>query len=120
MTPARRLLYRLALASGYWIYNPYALMGRMPFRVLLEWQEYAEAEPFGEWRADLRAAMIAATIANSMGRAKGKRAFKLEDFMLRFGTEEARKREPTPRELSAKVWTMNLMMGGTFVDKRDA
>ena len=42
-------------------------------------------EPFGEKRADLRAAMIACTVANAAGgRGKGKPAFTVGDFCLKF------------------------------------
>lgn len=120
MRPARQFLYRLALASGYWVHNPDAMARRMPYRVLMEWYAYAALEPFGEERADLRAAMVAVTVANCMGRKKGQKAFKLTDFMLEFGqaTKKKKRRMPTPRELMMKAYWINIMMGGSVVDKR--
>jgi len=47
-----------------------------------EWKAYARIEPFGEERADLRAGIIAATIANVMS-AKGKN-YTAGDFMPDF------------------------------------
>ena len=43
-------------------------------------------EPWGEVRADFRAALIAWTMA-SIWRGKGQRRPKLEDFLLKFGKE---------------------------------
>lgn len=46
---------------------------------------YSHIEPFGEERADLRAALVAATTANAFrGR---KEPYKLNDFLLTFGEE---------------------------------
>ena len=91
MTPARRFAYRLALALGE--SNPDAMLVRMPHRVFLEWIEYTNLEPFGEERADLRAGIIASTIANCLARKKGQPAFKVTDFMPRF--EPPRQKTPT-------------------------
>jgi len=44
---------------------------------------YYELEPFGEERADLRAAIIACTLAN-IWRGKGQRSLKPHDFMPDF------------------------------------
>jgi len=117
MNPARRFLFRLALESGHWVYNPDALARRMPYRVMREWQEYAILEPFGETRADLRAAIIASTVAN-VHRGKKQRPFKLADFMPKFGKEAERQR-PTPQQLSTKVFWINRLLGGRYIDKRE-
>ena len=47
---------------------------------MTEWQIYEAIEPFGEQRADLRAGIIASTIAN-VNRGKGQKAFTATDFM---------------------------------------
>lgn len=116
MNPAKRLLYRLALASGYFIYNPYALARRMPHRVLREWVDYFQVEPFGEERADLRAAMIAMVTAN-VHRGKKTSPYKLTDFMPKFG-EEAERQRLTPQQLSTKVFWINRLLGGSYINKR--
>lgn len=47
------------------------------------WGSYYEAEPWGEWRADVRSAQIAAILANSNRDVKKHpQAFELKDFML--------------------------------------
>lgn len=63
---------------------------------LLEWQAYAALEPFGEERADLRAGIIAATVANGLAGGRGKR-FEARDFMPQFDRPR-----PTGAELGAK------------------
>ena len=59
---------------------------------LHEAMRYAGEEPYGEERADLRAGIVASTIAN-VNRGKGVRAFKPSDFMPQFG-------EPTDKRHS--------------------
>jgi hypothetical protein len=77
---------------------------------LSEWMVEFENDPFGDQRADARAAMIATTIANVF---RGKRSpFKLETFMLKFG-----KRIRTMAEQIAKVEQLNAIFGGK--DLRD-
>jgi len=61
------------------------LLSQISSRELSEWAAYYSIEPFGERREDLRAAMMACTIANAAGgRGKNKPAFKLKDFLLNF------------------------------------
>ncbi len=52
----------------------------MSSRELSEWEAFSRLEPFGEDRADFRAAMICCTMANAW-RGKGDPAFKPQDFM---------------------------------------
>lgn len=119
MSPARRFLFRLALESGYWVFNPEALSRRMPYRILREWYDYATLEPFGEERADLRAGIVASTIANVF-RGKRQRPFKPAYFMPKFGgAATPERRQPSPRQLSAKVFWINKLLGGTFQDLRE-
>ena len=44
---------------------------------------YYNIEPFGEYRADIRSAIVACVIAN-VNRGKNKPAYKVEDFMPKF------------------------------------
>jgi hypothetical protein len=59
------------------------MLSEMTWAQLVEWQVYASVDPFEEVRADIRAALIAATIAN-VHRGKGKPAFTVKDFLLQF------------------------------------
>jgi hypothetical protein len=112
MTPARRFAYRLALALGK--ANPDAMLAQLPHRVFVEWIEYTKLEPFGEERADLRAGIIASTIANCLARKKGQPAFKVKDFMPNFEPPK----QKTPDELFEQVQFLNFMFGGEYVDER--
>ncbi len=47
------------------------------------WLAYDRVSPFGDERADLRSAIITATLANA-NRAKGSKPFTVEDFMPNF------------------------------------
>ena len=80
----------------------------MPYRIWQEWIAYSEVEPFGEWRADLRAGIIASTIANCLSRKKGRPAFKPSQFMPEF----KRQGWPTVEELLKKVKWVNWLFGG--------
>lgn len=81
----------------------------MPARLFTEWMIFYNLEPFGEQRADLRAAIVAATIANA-NRGKNQRAYKVEDFMPRIDADDAR--EPDNDALLAKVRNLNAAFGG--------
>lgn len=48
-----------------------------------EWMAYSKLEPWGEERADLRAGIVASTIANS-NRGKGQKPYKPQQFMPSF------------------------------------
>lgn len=74
----------------------------------VEWQAYHQIEPFGEERADLRAGIVAATVANR-GRSKKDKVFKPKDFMPRFDQP----RGPMTAEQmlkTAEAW--NAFLGG--------
>jgi len=96
----------------------------MPCRILREWAEYAAVEPFGDGRADIRAAIIASTVANCAPRSKkGRRKpFKIEDFMPKFRAGKSERRGDTPQltpdQLFAKLQFMTMALGGKVVDKR--
>jgi hypothetical protein len=65
------------------------LLSRISSRELAEWQAFSLLEPFGERRADLRAAIIASTIANA-NRDKDKKPepFTPHDFMPNYETKD--------------------------------
>ncbi len=66
------------------------MLDTMTIRQLREWFAYSELEPFGEERADYRSAQICAMIANSVRDKKRKpTAYKVEEFLLRFGERQA-------------------------------
>ena len=63
------------------------LENRMSSRELSEWMAYSSIEPFGEYREDYRAGLIAATIANCAGAGK-KKALQPTDFIPIFQQEQ--------------------------------
>lgn len=75
--------------------------------------EYAKLEPFGEERADLRAGIVAATIANAH-RRKGSKPFKPSDFMPAFGPQEAQSVE----QQLGLVEMLNVAFGGRDLRKQ--
>ena len=87
-------MFRLALALGMTVGE---LSNRMSSHELQEWIAYSLIEPFGEWRADLRAGIVASTIAN-VNRGKGRRAYKATDFMP---FERPQRKAQTPEEMKA-------------------
>lgn len=65
------------------------LLNEISSEELTEWMAYAELEPFGEERADLRSATVAAVIANAnRDRKKRSRPYRVTDFMPKFGQQE--------------------------------
>lgn len=64
------------------------LLSRISSRELSEWIAYAQLEPFGEARADLRAGIVASTMANTArDPKKRKKPFEPEEFMPQFDKE---------------------------------
>ena len=65
------------------------LLAELSSTQIAEWMAYFRLEPSGERRADLRAGIIASTVANAH-RAKDSRPYKPQDFMPDFeqGTDE--------------------------------
>lgn len=73
------------------------MLESMPADMLCEWMAYYRIDPFGEDRADLRAGIIASTMANVF-RSRG-RTFKPADFMPSFEP----KKPQSPAEMKA-IW----------------
>lgn len=82
-------------------------------REFAEWMAFYGLEPFGAERADLRAAIIAKTIAD-VNTPKGRPRSKLEEFMPRFGAP----REQTVDEQLSVVQMLNAAFGGTDQRKK--
>lgn len=73
------------------------LLQRTSSRELTEWQAYAALEPFGEERADYRAALIAKSIWDVQLKPAERRP--LTDFLLFQDEPEP----PTQEEVAAKI-----------------
>ena len=72
-------MFRLALASGYWVVNPDAMMRQMPWRVYQEWLQFSEEEPFGEM--PLRLGYAAAQLGNLVSKPKYGSGWETGQFM---------------------------------------
>ncbi len=70
-------MFRLALAMSLPVRE---LLARIGSDELTEWMAFYQLEPFGDFRADLRSAIVACTLANAH-RSKEGRPFTPEDFM---------------------------------------
>ena len=116
----RRLLFRLALKMAE--PNPDRLLARMPYRIWVEWVRYAALEPWGEERADYRAAQIAMLMANAWFRPeKTSPVFSIEDFMPKYERETSPK-DPILTEAENAERLLNwakdvtILMGGSIED----
>lgn len=105
--------YRLALKSGFWVFNPDLMLSLMPQRVFREWIAYTEIEPWDEQRADWRAAMVAHTMY-SMWRGKGPRR-KLSDFMPKLSKQRTPR---TPKDVLRTMARIATLFGGSIQDNR--
>lgn len=66
------------------------LLDSISYRELHAWGAYYEAEPWGEWRADVRSAQVSTLIANSNRDPKRRpEPYELKDFMLFAKADEA-------------------------------
>lgn len=66
------------------------LLSRVTSAELTEWIAFAELEPFGEERADLRAGIVASTVAEvNRNPKKRKQPFTPQDFLPKFGKERS-------------------------------
>jgi hypothetical protein len=62
-----------------------------------DWMLYYQLNPFGPWRGDVQAALVARTIANANA-PKGKK-FHIKDFMPAFKAHQPRKDTIAPEQV---------------------
>lgn len=93
LTPTELFDYRLASLLGFADID--AMKASMSWRSYAGWRRYWDAEPWGAWRDNMHAAVIAREVRRTTGRGS---APKLDVFMLR---------DPTARavEMGGKVWS---------------
>lgn len=83
----------------------------LPYRELVEWMEEYRRDPWGTWRDNTHAAMIANILANAH-RGKDTRPFSIDDFMLLDPEVAAqRKAEKAARGSIALVNALKAMAG---------
>lgn len=92
------------------------MLGRMSSAEITEWLAFFQLEPFGGERDDLRAGIVAATVANvNRDPKKQKRPYEAGDFMPvfpGFGGDGGGRREKSPEELRRKWEMVVAAMGG--------
>jgi hypothetical protein len=82
---------------------------------------FAQLEPFGDAREDLRMGIVASVIANAnRDPKKQKRPFTPKDFMVDFEGAWLRARQPKWLKLLGLVETLNAGFGGRDLRNRDA
>jgi hypothetical protein len=88
-----------------------------------EWQGYDNDQPFGDYRADARIALLTALIANTnRDRERHPDPYSVADFMPFFGVSDTLQRQPELTEdeerarLTEKVVSLNVLFGG--IDRR--
>jgi hypothetical protein len=74
-----------------------AMLRRHTAKWFLNWQAYYELEPFGEMRADLRAALICKTLAD-LKRGKNQKPYDIENFLFDFAGERTKKKGQSVQE----------------------
>ena len=96
-------------------------MENLSARQLAEWQAYAELEPFGERRADYRAASIAyqvgilqQLVVSVAGGKRGKDP-KFTDYLLEFEPPERRQLSPAKQ---AALWDVTMKLAEIAERKR--
>ena len=89
---------RLALALGWSVSDirRYMTAGEVQM-----WKAYAQIEPFGEERADLRAAIVAHTVASCMSGSRSK----IADFMPDFDRKDKRQSVQEMQNMLAPILT---------------
>jgi hypothetical protein len=90
------------------------MLKRIPARMLLEWMAFYSLEPFGGDTAYLGHAITASTVAN-VNRGKGKKAFKVDDFMPKF----ERKKPQTAEEQIHYAAMITAAMSGIAAQPED-
>jgi hypothetical protein len=89
------------------------MLASMSSRLLSEWMVFAQLEPFGEERADLRAGIVASTIANANRDPKQQsKAFTAREFMPQFDQVETEDEPPDWERMLHMVELWNTALGG--------
>lgn len=94
------------------------MLARMTAGQLTEWQAFFELEPFGSGRADLRAGVVAAAVANfAFGRKGDAKTFKPSDF---FDNLRPPAKVMTGADLSEQAKNLTRSMGGRVQTRAEA
>lgn len=84
------------------------LEASLTYPELAEWVAKYDVDPWDEWRADLRAGIVASVVANCHS---GKGKFKPRDFIVDF-TKRGHRVAKTPEQLRQMAIKITAMLGG--------
>lgn len=90
------------------------MLANMSSRLFLEWIAYDRVEPFGPWRDDIRAGVVASTIAN-VNRSKKTDAYTPNDFIPEFKMREV----DTDVTMSDKIQMIARALGARKIRKKE-
>ena len=96
------------------MYNPDALLERMPYRILEEWMAYEEQEPFGQLA--LRIGYATASLGNLLAKPKGRRAWRPSDFMPDNPRRQSKRVSPD-RQMD-QIYGIAVMMNAEIKDPK--
>lgn len=97
------------------------MLRRMPAALLTEWMAYFQLEPFGQARADLRAGLVAAVVANTaFGRKRGAKALKPSDFFANLVEDDPKKAKAMSAEWQEVFAKLRTKLAGGTITKRGA
>ncbi len=103
--------FRLALALG----RPVGELKRtISSREFTQWLAFYRLDPFGGYRQDVHAGIIASTIAN-VNRSRKTKAFKVEDFVV--GWNEPPKPKQSVQSMKANLMAAFKASGCEIIDK---
>ena len=79
------------------------------------WMAFYQIHPFGFERDDIRSAIIAFTVANSVPRKRGVKGPKFSDYLPRF---REKKKPQTPQEMQAAIMKVAKASGHQVIRER--
>jgi hypothetical protein len=90
------------------------LLENMSYEEFKEWQAYYEIEPFGEYKKDFRAGIIASSIFNSKRTKQSDKIFSPTDFIPNFDSKAKSKdkRKQTVEEQNKIAKKLRQQLGG--------
>lgn len=88
-----------------------ALARSLTAKQLLEWEAYADLEPFDEGREDYRAASIVAMIFNMAVAVKDRRP--IADFLLKFEDDKEASEKRRPQTFEEQIAIAKIMVAAS-------
>ena len=90
------------------------MLAQMPHRIFQDWLKYSQEEPFGQM--PMRLGYASAMLGSLLGKPKGRRGWKVADFMP--DNLERAPKKTSPEEQLNKIHFIAQMMGAKIVDPK--